>query len=1293
MTARQLESRIQALRASVRRLLALHGICWVLGLLLPLVIAAGLADWLFHLDSMIRATLLAALAGTLAYLLYRWVLRPLLVRFADLDIAMRIEERWPGLHDRLASTIQFLRLDVADDRYGSSVLREATVRQALAETDAIDFREVIEPRPVVRALGLAAAALTAGGLLVGVAPVTSRIALTRLVAPFGATEWPQQTHFVLDEANTRLKIARGDSFGLAVKVKPGDKVPESATAIYRFADGTEAVEPLRSLAGGEFRGRIEAVNQPFRFSVTGGDDATSVRDVEVRVVPPPSLKALSIRMVPPPYTGIAAQTLAPGLTQLRAMEGARLELDAEATKPLQDAELRIGEATSGAAMAFDSTRTRFRTSIPVKSSFTFGFRLRDTEGFLNREDSRYDVRSFRDEAPRVVIDEPRTDRDVPAAATVPVQILVDDDFGIHSAWLNYKIATGESEPREPVDIPLSSPKTEGPVPPVASLKKHLELAHKWELAPLKLTPGSVITFYAAARDFDAIRGPNVGKSRELRLRIVSNEDAARQFDDARRELREELARVLAMQKQAMGPVENAARMLSRGDRLPQPQRDDLNNASMIQRQVSSRFTGREEGLSARIRRMLDDLRNFKMPNPDAQKQMENMLARVDNVRDRNLEPAEQGILHAVKGLDNQQPTPGDRPQTPAPGRSEPGAQAQTTPDRRETGTSPGAEKKDAGGAARQEASSGPSPKSGDSSPRDPGRGSESSQPQGTTPKGADGGRPETTKGQAGSQPQAGEAKDQSREDSKAASDDPTRKALAEAKTNQKSIADELQKMLDNLSEFETYRGVVKDAQELVKQQEQAMKQSAEVAARPEMTGKPQEDLTPEQRGELSNQAARQGQIRSGLQKLLERMGEMAGRLDESDPLASAALREAAEKSQKQGTAGKLGEAAEKLERNQMGSARSRQEQARNEMRDLVDSIQNRREKELARLVKELKNAENELAQTRARQARNLQKTREARRNPNVEQRREQLKRLAKEQAEIRKDLERQLQRLAKLSADAAARAGRTASGKMGQAQENMDQDQGEQADREQEEALANLEEAQDDLEETRREAEEQLAVEQLARIGDQLKSLAERQGKVVEETKSYEERRRKNEGKLTLAQQRGVRGLGQVQTGLKEETGELAETLDGAPVIALTLRRASEKMDAAAQRLQEIKTDEATEQAAKGAADRFKQLLESLKADRGKNRGQGGQGGGGGGGGGGAGGNDDGIPPTAQLKLLKSLQQEINDRTEVLDEQRRRHKELTPEQTAELKRLAEDQGVLADLVRDMTRPRRDDGEE
>src|SRR5262249_44554671 len=279
MTALELETRIRRLRGSVRRLVALHGLSWVLGQWVPLVILAGCVDWLFHLDAAIRAVLLVALLATGLYLVYRGVMRPLFVRFADLDIALRIEERWPDLNDRLASTIQFVRLDATDDRYGSVARREATVKQAIEELRTIDFREVIEPRPVLKALGLAAAALGLGAVVVLVAPVSSRIALRRLFFPFGGDAWPRQTHLVLDEANTTLKVARGDSCTLGVGVRPGDRVPDSPRASYRFADGAEAVEPLRALEGGEFRGRIEAVHQPFRFTVVAGDDATSIRDV------------------------------------------------------------------------------------------------------------------------------------------------------------------------------------------------------------------------------------------------------------------------------------------------------------------------------------------------------------------------------------------------------------------------------------------------------------------------------------------------------------------------------------------------------------------------------------------------------------------------------------------------------------------------------------------------------------------------------------------------------------------------------------------------------------------------------------------------------------------------------------------------------------------------------------------------------------------------------------------------------------------------------------------------------
>ena len=79
---------------------------------------------------------------------------------------------------------------------------------------------MIEPKPVVRALGVAASALGLAALFLLFAPASSSIALNRLFVPFGTTSWPRRTHLIMDEGLTTLKVARGDSFTLAVKVRP-----------------------------------------------------------------------------------------------------------------------------------------------------------------------------------------------------------------------------------------------------------------------------------------------------------------------------------------------------------------------------------------------------------------------------------------------------------------------------------------------------------------------------------------------------------------------------------------------------------------------------------------------------------------------------------------------------------------------------------------------------------------------------------------------------------------------------------------------------------------------------------------------------------------------------------------------------------------------------------------------------------------------------------------------------------------------------------------------------------------
>ena len=1308
-----IEARIAALRGQVRRLLALHGFSRLVTGLVLAILVAGLADWLFRLVPEVRLVLLLGVIGISLWLLITRVLRPLIVKFADLDIALRIEKRWPGLNDRLASTVQFLRQTRDDSSLGSQALRDATIEQTRLEVEGIDFRQAADPRSTVRAVAAAAVAVGAIAGVFWAEPTLSRIALSRLFRPFGRDQWPQATHLTILPGETPTKIAKGMPFTLVVAVAKGERLPSTAQVTYFYPDGEKATESLRPTDDGTFRGRLDSVIVPFSFTVEAGDDVT--QPWSVAVVPPPTLDKTTVKVLAPAYTALASQTLAPGNTQVRAIEGGRIEFDAVANKPIASALLRRGDSPAKEPVKILADGLSLSTAFDVKESQPFWLELKDTEGFASQEIIRFDVRVVKDEAPRVSVDEPSHDRDVPPGASVPLQFTIDDDFGIQLVRLVYKVAAGSSEPMQEQIIPLwDAPQPHGEGGPI----KHREVKYRWDLATLpNAQPGSVISFYADARDFDNIKGPNLGKSREMRLRIVSKEDADRLLEEKLREIRETAERIAAIQKQAKTPVDDAIRTLARTEKLPEPLREQVKNAEIIQRQVNDRVTNKSDGLEQKVRELQRDTRDFKVDNPDTDRQLTAIREAVDRIKENNLNPADKALNQAVKGMeqpDGANPQPNDaKPQEAnpegQPDKNLPGAQPKAQQAKAQAGAQPKGEQPQGEAAQGEQPKGDASKEQGGNQPKAKGAASKGASPQGQQAKGdqakgEQGG--EQAKGEQGGEQPKGDGQTGQPQPPKAGQQGPPasdpkqppttpKKALAEAEKNQKAIVEELDNLVAGLGQFDEMKDRIKDVKSLLRQQEELMKQAADVAARPDMAGKSQDSLTPDQKAELANQAAKQNELAKGVQNAEAKLNEMASKLDATDPLAARAARDAAEQARKNATAPKMGEIADQLDKNQMQQARAGQEQARNDLKKMIAELEDRKGKELSRLVAELKAAEADLKKLRDQQAANLKKTQQAGQEQDPQKRADELKKLAKEQKQLQEELKKQMAKLAKLNNQAGAKPGQKASDAMAKAQGKLDQDQGEEAEGEQEEALQDLKQAQQEVAEVRKEAEEQLAMEQLVKMSDDLKSLLERQGKLVTETEGYEKTRAANDGKLTLGQRAGIRDLSRVQSGLKDEATELIDKLgEGAPVFTLTLKRAAQGMEDAAKRLQALQTDEATIRAEKLASSRFQQLVDSLKPDKGKpGQNQPPQQGGDQGGQGQTPGGGDGIPAAAQIKMLRSLQLELNERTDFYDELLRRQKELNPEQTAELERLHQDQGTLADIVRDLTKPKKDDGEQ
>lgn len=1145
-----IEARLLDLRRRVRRVLSIHGVCWLLVVGAGIATVSGLADWSLDLSTGVRAILLLLLVGASLWTGCRLLLFPLLLRLRDVDLALRVEAQYPRLNDELASAVEFAQEPATSDRSGSPALKEAVLEQAARRVAAIDFGQALDWAVARRAATSAGVILAIMFALVLASPGSARIALARLVNPFGRTAWPRQTHLALVKTPDRL--ARGEPFQLVVQVAEG-RVPDRAVVHYEFEGGEIANEPLRAHGDRQFTGGLEAVTRSFDFYVRAGDGMTESK--HVTVVPPPELQGLSVRLTYPGYTGQPAEELPDDKGQVRAVWGTQVDVSARSSKPLEMAELRIGTSDAIAAKLSENGMA-IEASFKLEESGSYWIALRDREGFENRQASRYELKVLDDHTPEVFIERPASDIEVTPAADVPLRIVIKDDFGIQDATLVHSGSSADTTMEVQVWVGTDRPRRQ-------------VVNRLWRLAELGLTPGATVTYRVTARDADDLRGPHVGQSRQLRLLVVTPEELARRLDDKQLGIYQELERIRKLQVDARLQVSELREQLEREPSLSKSDMARLQSAETLQRQVQRKVTSPTEGLQSQIAQVQQDLENNHLANAPVAEQMDAVGSGLSKIAREDLPQIEQNL-----------------------------------------------------GRARKSA--------------------EASNEQNTQPA-----------------------------------------ELAEAQEHQDAVVNTLDELLERMSKWETYRGIARDVRDLQEHQEKLADQTRETGR--ETIGKNRESLPPETQTELSRLASRQDQAREQLGRLQRKMEQMGERLAENDAAAAESLREAVQSSRQAGTSELMQKAASNVQQNQVGAAESAQRQAAEDLKQMLDTLENNRERDLAKIVEKLKEAEAKLADLRSRQTEQLDRTKEAQSKQDSEERRRELERLARQEKELQQETARLAQQLKRLRAEQAGKSSSSASNRMGQAGQQLEQGQGEQAQAEQQKVLEDLEKAQQEVAKARKEAEAQLAMEQLARIADTLAALHTRQQTLKEESVRLEQARQEK-GNWTRPQLASLRTAAETQEIVRNDTDKAREVLTAAPVFALTLTRAISNMVRAAELLNERRADTDTQSAQQAAVDRFAQLLDALKNEPGDQQGDEQSGGGEGGGGQQGGPPRDGIPPLAQLKMLRSLQLEINERTHDLGELREREKKLSPAQEKELQSLGIEQGTLADLVRSLTEP-------
>ena len=247
------------------------------------------------------------------------------------------------------------------------------------------------------------------------------------------------------------------------------------------------------IAGG-WRRLVSATPQPF--------DGAQLSDV-------PLVGDLSATLTFPAYAKRRPIELPSSSGDVRGLPGTRVALKARVLVPAASAEIVVEppHGTSGASrtIAAKLEGDQLTAELSIDHAAAYRFAITSSSGDRSIEATPRAIDTEPDIAPTVQLMAPADPLDVTSMKTVELAYVIEDDFGLTSAELVWE--SGKDRGKKPIPLGEANSRAQGKL--------------MWDIAEIQVPSGGEVRYWIEAKDNDTVGGPNVGKSRELHLRVVS----------------------------------------------------------------------------------------------------------------------------------------------------------------------------------------------------------------------------------------------------------------------------------------------------------------------------------------------------------------------------------------------------------------------------------------------------------------------------------------------------------------------------------------------------------------------------------------------------------------------------------------------------------------------------------------------------------------------------------------------------------------------------------------------------
>lgn len=547
----------------------------------------------------------------------------------DTEIASLVRRHFPEIDDKLLNLLELREFEGGME----NALLAAAIQRKTEELAPIPFARAINLNvnwKLARYLAIPFMLFVVLGLVM---PEVLTNGTTRLLN-FNQ-EFIPPPPFSIHVDNHPKELIAGQDFTLEANVE-GDELPQDLFLYIKKASESEFVHyPMDQLRRDEFAFEFSDVKENFNYRIGNEEVMSDIFGVEV--LSRPAIKAFQVVVDYPAYTGIADDTLADNIGDLKILRGTKVTWLVETNGLIKQATYYGGDT---AAFKPSMVPGRFQREKTVLASENYFIGLVSKRDIPNVDTVRYHIDVIQDRFPSIYVDGQAEDFKADFTMFMPLDFEISDDFGFSKLSLMYRFSKSEDVDKVEGEYKALDLK----VDPRALLQhRGIEV----DLDQLGMQEGDVVEYFIKVWDNDFVSGPKASVSSVFRINFPSLTKRFDEVENDQENLEKKIEELAKESKEVKEGIEKFQEKMLNQKGLSYDDKKELEKLLEKNKDVQERI----EEAQKEFKENKDNLQNNQMISEKTLEKYEKLNSLLEKLKDDKLQEYMKKLQEQMEKMD------------------------------------------------------------------------------------------------------------------------------------------------------------------------------------------------------------------------------------------------------------------------------------------------------------------------------------------------------------------------------------------------------------------------------------------------------------------------------------------------------------------------------------------------------------------------------------------------------------------------------------------------------------------